>query len=740
MVAELHNNLGIAFYNLGQPKDELFHKKQALDKLVEIFSQDHPTHPDIAVAHNNVGTAFHNLRRHEEALPHYLSALKLRKKSLPHGNPDIALSCSDVAFTYYALGDQKMMAEFTLALIELLPVTYLNIMTIYSENIRTIRLRSMREHLSVLNSIIYTFLEKFDTKIFLKKMYNVLLRSKDISAEAEYIIRIFNLSEKSPEHKDNFKKLREKQQQLDHFMINNPMQKDKIKSLNKEIQDIEIDLSQWVSEIKFKHMMERITADAVLEKLSKEYALLEYGHFNYVKSTTDKSTNLKSGEMYYAYLLLGGNEGEITLRYLGSADSIHEKLNDVHRKFSHKVKGEDEKKYPHPLDAKEELSSLYQLLVDPFMEQLQKTEHLYIAPDGELYTLAFEQLLDKNGKELSDKFSVSYISTGRDIVHQKERSKSITDYTSIAILSDPQYDIFDGIELEAEDDTYLNEPRSIVMRQSRDTNEFLPAKRLPFGRIESESIAKAFNELTRKCFEPDEHYGVQAKKNTLSQIGSPNIIHISTHGFALKDQVLPNDEIPTNLEGKLTHSMVENPLIRSGLVFSGYNNWLKLDKKRPFKEYGDGILNAKEVLYLNLSDVDLMTLSACQTGLGGEAKNGEGIKGLRRAFELVGVNTLICTLWEIPDCASAILMENFYKNLLQKEADKRDKLKALTRAKEYVRDLTYFDLRNYLIDNGFTDEAKTFEKYSDSELKEKKPLPFAHPYFWSGYILQGSVN
>ena len=87
-------------------------------------------------------------------------------------------------------------------------------------------------------------------------------------------------------------------------------------------------------------------------------------------------------------------------------------------------------------------------------------------------------------------------------------------------------------------------------------------------------------------------------------------------------------------------------MIRCGLAFAGVNN--RLENQTVLEQYGNGILTAKEVLSLNLHETDLVVLSACETGRG-EVRSGEGIQGLRRAFELAGVRTLLCTLWKVDD-------------------------------------------------------------------------------------------
>ena len=90
---------------------------------------------------------------------------------------------------------------------------------------------------------------------------------------------------------------------------------------------------------------------------------------------------------------------------------------------------------------------------------------------------------------------------------------------------------------------------------------------------------------------------------------------------------------------------MENPLLRSGIALSGAN---LLAKGELDEQSDDGLVTAMEVSRMDLRNTDLVVLSACDTGVG-ETSRGQGVIGLRRAFQQAGARSLVMSLWKIPD-------------------------------------------------------------------------------------------
>ena len=103
----------------------------------------------------------------------------------------------------------------------------------------------------------------------------------------------------------------------------------------------------------------------------------------------------------------------------------------------------------------------------------------------------------------------------------------------------------------------------------------------------------------------------------------------------------------------------------SGIALTGAQSTLRswAERKAPDPE-NDGILTAEEVAALDLQGTWLVSLSACETGVG-EARSGEGVLGLRRSFMMAGAENLLMTLWPVSDQTTPEIMADFYREALK---------------------------------------------------------------------------
>ncbi|MEM8895363.1 MAG: CHAT domain-containing protein, partial [Bacteroidota bacterium] len=133
----------------------------------------------------------------------------------------------------------------------------------------------------------------------------------------------------------------------------------------------------------------------------------------------------------------------------------------------------------------------------------------------------------------------------------------------------------------------------------------------------------------------------------------PTVLHLATHGF-----FSDNDPILK----KITPG--HNPMFKSGLYLKGAINAYANYQRGSIQESdNDGILSSYEAMNLNLTETELVVLSACETSLG-DIEAGEGVYGLQRAFMVAGAQNIITSLIKVEDRATQLMMSYFYQNYL----------------------------------------------------------------------------
>jgi CHAT domain-containing protein len=223
--------------------------------------------------------------------------------------------------------------------------------------------------------------------------------------------------------------------------------------------------------------------------------------------------------------------------------------------------------------------------------------------------------------------------------------------------------------------------------------------------------------IARLFDQPDKLLGSRASEQQLEELSASGrlqeyrYLHLATHGL---------------LDPKIA--------LHSALILSQDNLPDPLQQVLAGKRAYDGRLTAEQILRTWKLDAELVTLSACQTGLG-KYEGGEGYLGFAQALFLAGGRSLVLSLWKVNDDATALLMTRFYENLLgkRKGLDKPlPKAEALREAKEWLRGLTAKEV----------DQALVQLPRGKPRAKPAAPVsaavhPYAHPYYWAAFILIG---
>jgi len=187
-----------------------------------------------------------------------------------------------------------------------------------------------------------------------------------------------------------------------------------------------------------------------------------------------------------------------------------------------------------------------------------------------------------------------------------------------------------------------------------------------------------------------------------------------------------------------THGVLDDQsAMHSALILSQDQLPDPLEQVLGGKPAYDGRLTAEQMLRSWQLDADLVTLSACQTGLG-KYSGGEGYLGFSQALFLAGARSLVLSLWKVDDTATALLMTRFYENVLGARAgliEPLPKAEALTEAKSWLRGLQAEEAQRLAA--GLPGEARGSVRTRKPSQTPTPTKPFAHPYYWSGFILIG---
>lgn len=167
---------------------------------------------------------------------------------------------------------------------------------------------------------------------------------------------------------------------------------------------------------------------------------------------------------------------------------------------------------------------------------------------------------------------------------------------------------------------------------------------------------------------------------------------------------------------------------------------------RAVTPYLDGRLTADEVLELWRLNAELVTLSACESGLG-KRGGGDGLLGFAQAFLSAGCRSVCLTLWQVDDTATALLMDRFYQNLTGRRepgAKPMGKADALHEAKAWLRNLTVKEAEERL--GALTDGVVRGERPAREvvnpvpKANDKGARPYAHPRYWAAFVLVGDPD
>ncbi len=298
---------------------------------------------------------------------------------------------------------------------------------------------------------------------------------------------------------------------------------------------------------------------------------------------------------------------------------------------------------------------LYQELVSPGLAP--GIEKIVIIPDDILNLLPFETLLTSREPRswLVREYEIGYVPSLSSLRVLTQRHKNGSrPRKDLLALGDASYGM--------SSDGKVNIPDLDILYGSGSSTG-ITLSPLKYSAMEIQSISRLFPPGKVTLLEKQEATERWLKSNPLADY---KIIHFATHS-------LIDDKKPA----------------RSAILLSFTKD-----------QAGEGLLQTRDIYNFKLN-ADLVTLSACQTGLG-QFIRGEGIEGLSRAFFYAGSSSVLMSLWAVNDQATSLLMERFYRHL-----------------------------------RGSTSLTGALR---DAKLEMIQSQALSHPFYWAGFVVNGKTD
>lgn len=380
----------------------------------------------------------------------------------------------------------------------------------------------------------------------------------------------------------------------------------------------------------FRNSIQNVHWEDVQSRLKLGELAIEFGHFDYYETGSLKPSG-KS--LYSAYIIDNKCKAPQPVPLFEEKELGNIKRTQFLYSFSNP----------------QNKANLHQLIYQKLAEHLDGVQSIYFSPTGKMHRLNMGAIPVNATQTMAENFQLFQLGSTRNLVNQASNANTASQEALI----------FGGIQYDLE---YTETPK-LVSENPTDfaSTDFaysisrdLRGKEwnyLEWTQKEAEVIHEI---LQNSNIEANLKNKLSASEEAFKDIGakhpSPQILHLATHGYFFPK---PKKEASTGFQSS------GHPLIRSGLILAGANHVWKGGDLIEGKE--DGILTAYEIAQMDLTNTEIVVLSACKTGLG-DIESSEGIFGLQRAFKMAGANYILMSLWSVDDKKTYEFMAIFYTN------------------------------------------------------------------------------
>jgi CHAT domain-containing protein/tetratricopeptide (TPR) repeat protein len=405
----------------------------------------------------------------------------------------------------------------------------------------------------------------------------------------------------------------------------------------------------------------RVGLAEVLASLPGNAALLAY--VRYEEHGRTDQTPVPS----YAAFVVRAGRGDPLLRPLGKAAEIDALVEDWQREA-----GTDPRRAGSVAAAEDRYRAagerLRRRIWDPIAPRLERAALVLVVPDGALNLVNLATLpLPGGGYLLEGSTVLHQLSSERDIVPTSPPSET---KPGLLALGGVDYDAYPTIMARAA------LPADVVPPRAADPPAGAPRYRSPatacpeLGRLQFAPLPATAGEIDGIAALEESVGATAADGNVRRLVGRAadeatfksaseryGILHLATHAYFVGDRCGSGPDGHDRGSAAPALPVLQDPLLLTGLALAGANQRAGAARE---EDREDGLLTAEEIASLDLSGVRWAVLSACRTGVGA-IRDGEGVLGLRRAFAIAGAGTLIMSLWQVEDEATAAWMEALYR-------------------------------------------------------------------------------
>jgi CHAT domain-containing protein/tetratricopeptide (TPR) repeat protein len=692
---------------------------QALEINKKVLGENHPA---TATDLNNLAMLYKSLGDYAKAEPLYRQALEISKKALGENHPDTATSLNNLALLYEALGDYAKAEPLCRQALEISLGGLSHNFGILSERqqlaLESDSLGALSNYLSLASA----------AGIGDGAVYAYVLESKGAVTARQSLVR---LERRRPNLKPLFDELQTVGTRLSNLSLAGPDPKhpelrlQKIEALTEQKELLEGKLSGQYHEFAQTRDAARLGREEQLKKLQAaippQIALVDVLEYWYVVPPSAKKEPQKFERRLVAFVVRSA--AFVRKIDLGPVAPIAKLVDSWRHTYGR----------PGASDPGTALRARIWKRLEP---ALAGAETILFSPDGPLCRFPLAALPgSKPDSYLIEERNIVVIPVPQLLASAGPQSAEGSASTPL-LIGDVDFGSEPGIVSLAQSDVGPAVERSRSAVRGEANLVFSP---LPGTAREIEGISS----LYRQQFAGREPQSISGSKATeqafRTEAARHRWIHVATHGFFAPETVpsalnrATGDKQPAvALLSETANNVREiQPGLLSGIALAGANRKSGPDNgpaPGANQEPDDGIMTALEVEGLDLADVDLVVLSACETGLG-QSAGGEGVLGLQRAFQLAGAKTCVTSLWKVDDTATQVLMQEFYGNLwgidptTKKPRKKLSKLEALKQAQlKMLRDYDPGQKKLRGLDLS-TDTANGPERGS--------------PFYWAAFVLSG---